>query len=59
VKCPTCQDKTRTVDTRNFYDPNEDFDYVERRHMCENCGHKFQSIEVNIEEWNRRVIADE
>lgn len=59
MNCLECGSKARTVDTRNFYDPNEDFDYVERKHLCENCGHKFQSVEVSIEEWNRRVRVDE
>ena len=54
MRCPACQAKARTVDTRNFYDPEGEYDYVERKHLCEECGHKFQSIEVDIEVWNRR-----
>lgn len=59
MNCKECGEKSRTIDTRNFHDPNEDFDYVERKHLCEHCGHKFISIEVDVEEWNRRKIKDE
>lgn len=54
MQCPVCETKTETTDTRVYHDPNNDFDYVERKRKClnEDCLHKFKTIEVTVDTWS-------
>lgn len=55
VLCPTCLHneesvKMNTLDTRNFFDPNRNSPYVQRRKCCPNCGERFTTIELLAED---------
>jgi transcriptional regulator NrdR family protein len=51
VKCPNCRfDRVRTYDVRQRED---DFDYVVRVKKCPDCGHRFRTIEIDIDLFNR------
>lgn len=54
MQCPVCGTKTETTDTRNYEDPQNKFDYVERKRRCinEECLEVFKTIEVSVETWN-------
>jgi len=50
--CEACKrSKTKILETRSHRDPDEDFQYVLRRHRCYSCEHVFWAIEVPIEVW--------
>lgn len=51
--CPTCDKPTQVVDTRKYRDITGTFDFVQRLRTCRECGHKFQSIEVPQEVWEK------
>lgn len=56
MNCTACGGKDlRTRDTRSFHDPHFNFYYAERRRECLSCGHRFKTIEVDVEVWNERV----
>lgn len=57
VFCPRCLHneegvKMKTLETRNFIDPQKDSPYVQRRKSCPNCGEKFTTIEFLAEDLN-------
>lgn len=47
--CPKCgAEQIYQTDTRNY-------GYKRRRKMCRDCGYKFSTVEVEIEEYNELV----
>ena len=57
MNCETCGTKAKVVDTRMYHDPNEEFDYVQRRHRCAECNESFTTIEVRLEKWAEKTDA--
>jgi transcriptional regulator NrdR family protein len=53
--CPSCEEKTKVLETRQFYDKNFGFYYVERRRECLSCEKRFFSIEVNRDIWQQQI----
>jgi transcriptional regulator NrdR family protein len=50
LDCPNCSSPLcRVVDSR----PRENKDVRYRRHLCEECGHRFTTYEVRAEEYER------
>jgi transcriptional regulator NrdR family protein len=53
MRCPSCgHDKVRTYDVRQREDG---FMYVVRVKRCPNCGHRFRTIEVDLELFNKTM----
>lgn len=53
MRCPSCgHKKTRTYDVRQRTD---DFDYVVRIKRCMECDHRFRTIEVDLELFNKTI----
>ena len=50
MKCPECEAKTETTQTRSYRDPSTSLPYVERYRRCLECGYRFKSIEARIED---------
>jgi len=55
MMCKDCNVKTKVVETRMYHDPNEDFDYVQRRHRCTECNEAFNTIEVTVDVWEEQT----
>jgi transcriptional regulator NrdR family protein len=51
MNCPECESKTAVTETRHYEDPRANFEYVQRRRKCLECGHKFVSVEVTMDTW--------
>jgi len=51
--CPTCDKPTQVSDTRRYRDITGTFDFVQRHRVCRECNHKFMSIEVPQETWEK------
>jgi transcriptional regulator NrdR family protein len=54
VICPECSSKMACNQTKNYVDPEYGFNYVERRRICTECGHRMMTVEVSQEEFSRR-----
>lgn len=48
VICPKCGYQTYILDTRTRPDEN-----IRRRRQCEKCGHRFTTIEVEVNEFEK------
>ena len=47
--CDFCKEyRTKVIDSRNFYDPRDKKNYVERRRRCDQCSIVFTTIEKLI-----------
>ena len=52
MKCPFCVQpdgrayKTKVIETRNYWEPNEKVFYVERRRECVHCEERFTTKEI-------------
>jgi transcriptional repressor NrdR len=55
MNCPQCQNKAKCLDTRTYQDPNDDFEYVQRRRECLECGERFTTVEVLLETWTDKT----
>jgi transcriptional regulator NrdR family protein len=53
MKCPNCASKTRTIDTRQYIEPNADFYWVFRRTRCNECLTITRTVEVPQETWTK------
>ena len=53
MKCPNCGKKTRTIDTRQYIEPNADFYWVFRRTRCGECLTITRTVEVPQETWTK------
>lgn len=53
MKCPSCGEKTRTVDTRQYSEPDGDFFWVSRRIKCFECGLITRTVEVPQATWTK------
>jgi hypothetical protein len=53
MKCPNCSSKTRTIDTRQYIEPNADFYWVFRRTRCNECLTITRTVEVTQETWTK------
>jgi transcriptional regulator NrdR family protein len=51
--CPSCDKPTQVIDTRKYRDITDTFDFVQRQRVCRECGHKFSSIEIPQETWDK------
>ena len=51
--CPSCDKPTQVIDTRKYRDITDTFDFVQRQRVCRECGHKFLSIEIPQETWDK------
>ena len=45
MKCPKCDNKTEVIDSRL-----SKHNRVRRRRKCKKCGHRFTTLEINIED---------
>lgn len=55
MNCPECNESgVKTLDTRSYVDEEQGFYYVERKRVCNTCGYKYMTIEVDIEVWHTR-----
>lgn len=50
MKCPKCESKTKVMDSRLI-----EFNRVRRRRRCKECGYRFSTLEVNIEDVIKEV----
>lgn len=55
MNCPQCQNKAKCLDTRTYQDPNDGFEYVQRRRECLECGERFITVEVLLETWTDKT----
>jgi len=53
MKCPNCGKKTRTIDTRQYIEPDADFYWVFRRTKCNECLTITRTVEVPQETWTK------
>lgn len=53
--CGDCGTKTKVVDSRLYCDPNQGFDYMQRRRKCLECGEVFNTIEVTVDVWEENT----
>jgi len=53
MKCPNCSAKTRTIDTRQYIEPDADFYWVFRRTRCNECLTITRTVEVPQETWTK------
>ena len=53
MKCPSCNGKTRTIDTRQYIDPSGDFYWVSRRIKCGHCDTIRRTVEIPQETWTK------
>ena len=51
--CPLCDSLTKVIDTRKYRDITNTFDFVQRQRVCRECDHKFSSIEIPQETWDK------
>ena len=51
--CPTCDKPTQVIDTRKYRDITNTFDFVQRQRVCKECAHKFVSIEIPQDTWEK------
>ena len=51
--CPSCDKPTQVTDTRKYRDITGTFDFVHRQRVCRHCDHKFLSIEIPQEVWEK------
>lgn len=49
--CPECNHKMSCNQTKHFSDPDKGFNYVERRRICTECGTRFFTIELPLDEY--------
>lgn len=51
IECKKCHGKMKTLDSRHA-GPRSGIDYVRRRRVCESCGYRVSTAEVNLALWN-------
>lgn len=51
MNCPKCGGDTKVYETRKYNDPEGEFDYIQRRRKCVECGEPFIGIEVTLDTW--------
>jgi transcriptional regulator NrdR family protein len=51
--CPLCDSPTKVTDTRKYRDITNTFDFVQRQRVCRECYHKFLSIEIPQDIWDK------
>jgi len=54
---PECNSRMGCNQTKNYSDPAQGFNYVERRRICTNCGHRMMTVELDQATYIR--ITDE
>lgn len=57
MNCPNCSNKTKTVDTRQYLEPNLGFYWACRRIKCEGCGLISKTVELPQEEYTKMYNA--
>lgn len=58
--CPSCEERTKVLETRQFYDKNGGFYYLDRRRECLSCGERFFSLEIPRDVWRKyEKVEDE
>lgn len=55
MRCEACGEKTDVKETRTFVDEKMEMYYVERRHQCKDCDHRFTTIEVPRNVWQKTL----
>jgi transcriptional regulator NrdR family protein len=58
--CPSCEERTKVLETRQFYDKDGGFYYLDRRRECLSCGERFFSLEIPRDIWQKyeRVVDE-
>ena len=58
--CPSCDERTKVLETRQFYDKDGGFYYLDRRRECLSCGERFFSLEIPRDVWQKyeRVVDE-
>lgn len=52
MRCTECgSTNLKTHDTRQRYDEEGDFAYAVRVRRCKDCGHRFRTIEVDLDRY--------
>lgn len=49
MTCPKCFEKTKVIDSRH------EEDYIRRRRVCSNCNHRFFTIEIDEDYYEKMV----
>lgn len=58
--CPSCEERTKVLETRQFYDKDGEFYYLDRRRECLSCGERFFSLEIPRDVWRQyQKVEDE
>lgn len=57
MKCPECNGKNRTVDSRQYRDTSMDFNWVERRTVCPECNIITKTVELPMSVWQQARAA--
>jgi transcriptional regulator NrdR family protein len=58
--CPSCEERTKVLETRQFYDKDGGFYYLDRRRECLSCGERFFSLEIPRDVWRKyEKVEDE
>jgi len=57
MNCPSCNLKTRTIDTRQYYEPTLSFNWAARRIKCEGCGLISKTVELPHEDYEMLYLA--
>lgn len=55
MKCQTCKKKTKTKDTRQYREPNMEFNWVERKIFCPFCNVASKTIEMPMDVWLKQI----
>ena len=46
MNCPMCEGNTMVIDSRPSVDS------IKRRRLCEKCGYRFSTVEIDIDMYN-------
>ena len=57
MKCPKCNGKNRTIDSRQYRDTSMGFNWVERRTVCPDCNTLTKTIEMPMSVWDKARAA--
>lgn len=47
MKCPECGSEKISIDRSTSKDDN-----IIRRRLCANCGHRWNTVEIDLDQWN-------
>lgn len=57
--CPSCEERTKVLETRQFYDKDVGFYYLDRKRECLSCNERFASLEIPYDIWRQYVRVED